>query len=128
MNHLTVPFKEQEFIFKMVRRGDETFFILQQDIFFVLSFHQKWIIRVPKGYETDLASIPRILWPLISPFDEYALGSIVHDYLYDSKIVSRWIADCVFIEAMKRSEISFLKIVLFFIAIRMFGRRYWKNA
>ena len=38
-------------------------------------------ITVPKGFKTDLASVPRGIWWLIAPFD-IARAGVVHDYLY----------------------------------------------
>ena len=38
-------------------------------------------ITAPSGLETNLASIPRPLWALISPTD-LARSSVIHDYLY----------------------------------------------
>jgi len=38
-------------------------------------------ITVPKGFKTDLASVPRGIWWFIAPFD-VARAGVVHDYLY----------------------------------------------
>lgn len=38
-------------------------------------------ITVAKGFETDMASVPRFLWTIISPFDT-ARAAVIHDYLY----------------------------------------------
>ena len=38
-------------------------------------------ITVPKGFKTDLASVPRIGWIFVAPFD-IARAGVVHDYLY----------------------------------------------
>ena len=38
------------------------------------------IITVPKGYITDMASVPRGCWAFIAPFD---VASVVHDILYE---------------------------------------------
>lgn len=38
-------------------------------------------ITVPKGFKTDLASVPRACWWFIAPFD-VARPGVVHDYLY----------------------------------------------
>lgn len=55
-----------------------------------LSFNSdvaKGIIVVPAGYLTDLASIPKTIQGVFMLHDspEIALGSIVHDYLYQFK-------------------------------------------
>ena len=39
------------------------------------------LITAPVGYETDLASIPRITWNIISPWD-VARAAVIHDVLY----------------------------------------------
>lgn len=40
------------------------------------------LITVPKGFITDGASIPRLLWPLLSPFGPLLEGAILHDFAY----------------------------------------------
>lgn len=76
-------------------------------------------ITVPKGFKTDLASVPRGIWWFIAPFD-VARAGVVHDYLYycirqyraatgehqDVCLVSdaKQAADKVFKEAMTLSE------------------------
>ena len=41
----------------------------------------KMKITVPKGFKTDLASVPKGIWWFIAPFD-VARAGVVHDYLY----------------------------------------------
>lgn len=53
---------------------------LGEDMEIVLSDGRTIII--PKGFETDLSSIPGFLWGLFKPFDEGLLGDLIHDYLY----------------------------------------------
>mgnify|MGYP001183814767 CR=1 FL=1 len=43
--------------------------------------HRKISIVVPVGYNTDLASIARPIWGIISPWD-VARGAVIHDMLY----------------------------------------------
>ena len=59
------------------------------------------IVRVPREFETDLASIPRVFQPLIQQDGNHRPAAIVHDYLCRSKIVRRKTADRVFLEAMQ---------------------------
>ena len=103
-------------------------------------------ITAPAGLETNLASIPRPLWALISPTD-LARSSVVHDYLYGVCIETypsstafertqmRAFADFVFLEAMKSAEnptIPRWKIYSAYYAVRWFGfaaarPKDWKN-
>jgi hypothetical protein len=46
-------------------------------------------ITVPKGFITDLASVPRALWAFIAPFD-VARAAIIHDLLYKTIRQYRW--------------------------------------
>jgi len=67
------------------------------------------IIEVPAGFETDLASVPRI--PIIYELwgNRAHREAVIHDYLYryDSiPLVARPIADAVFREAMKARGVS----------------------
>ncbi|MGB0749037.1 MAG: DUF1353 domain-containing protein [Magnetospiraceae bacterium] len=39
-------------------------------------------ITVPRGFPTDLASVPRLFRPSVSPAGRYDLAAIVHDWLY----------------------------------------------
>ena len=43
--------------------------------------NQRLLITVPKGFNTDLASIARPMWSIISPWD-IARAAVVHDMLY----------------------------------------------
>lgn len=46
------------------------------------------LITVPKGYVTDLASIPRFIWSLfgLTPDGLYRGAAVVHDYIYSKHI------------------------------------------
>lgn len=80
--------------------------------------NSKMKITVPKGFKTDLASVPRACWAFIAPFD-IARAGVVHDYIYwcirqyrsknpdaDPEVYNsaKAVADKVFLEAMKSSE------------------------
>ena len=40
------------------------------------------VLIVPKGFETDFASVPRWLWPVMSPMGDLRYGGIIHDFGY----------------------------------------------
>ena len=58
-------------------------------------------IKVPIGFVTDFASVPRL--PIIySLFGDRAHHeAVIHDYLYKTGKVNKELADKVFLEAMK---------------------------
>ena len=95
-------------------------------------------ITVPAKYITDLASVPRICWAFIAPFD-VARAAVIHDIMYEKingafkeGIIStkkdrelyRSIADKVFRQGMENSEPSVpkWKIKSAYYSVRMFGR------
>jgi hypothetical protein len=43
-------------------------------------------IIVPKGFETDLISVPTWFWSVLRPFDEGVKGDIIHDYLWVNRV------------------------------------------
>lgn len=92
-------------------------------------------ITIPKNFDTDLASVPRILWWFISPFD-VARPAALHDYLYrcirtyvethqnyDMSLVfeTKNLADNLFKEAMTLSDMSRWKQWCAWKAVDLFG-------
>ena len=52
-------------------------------------------VTVPKGFETDMASVPRACWMFIAPFD-VARAAVIHDLLYKNIRQHRWHAQKYF--------------------------------
>ena len=62
-------------------------------------------VRVPKGYESNGANIPRIFWSLIPPNKpKYQPAIMIHDYLCDKEKYE--LADNLFEEILLDIEIS----------------------
>jgi len=76
-------------------------------------------IKAPRGLYTDLASVPKLLWPIVGPIGPHLEAAIVHDYLYMAwtdfrpKAEKRdWdFADEVFYAGMKASKVYKRKII-----------------
>ena len=52
------------------------------------------MIVIPKGFQTDLASVPRIFWVILPPFGAYEAAAVLHDYLCTLlKQWHRWMQD-----------------------------------
>jgi hypothetical protein len=83
------------------------------------------IIKVPAGFVTDLASIPRILWAIYPPFGKYTKAAVVHDLLYREGKRSRKEADTIFYEAMKVSGCDEFTCRAFYYGVRAFGWMHW---
>lgn len=59
-------------------------FLLGQDIVITLSDGR--VITLPKGFETDLSSIPGWAWSFFRPYDDGLIGDLVHDYLWSEQL------------------------------------------
>ena len=91
-------------------------------------------VMVPKGFNTDLASVPPIARMLIPKSGKYNQAAVVHDYLYHTMERPRKEADKIFLEAMKVLGVPFWKrhvmhkaVRLNFVAERRFRKHAKKN-
>ena len=91
---------------------------------------KEYLIKVPKGFVTDYASIPKLLRAIVLPYGKHSGASVVHDWLYSSNCnldVSREKADKVFLEILKEEIVNFLLRTLMYIAVKKFGRSRFRN-
>ena len=80
---------------------------------------------VPKGFETDGASIP---WPLnffITRKPRLWAPSVLHDWLYTTHEVSREHADVIFYLMLLRHKTGLIEAWLMFRAVRIGGWWLW---
>lgn len=85
------------------------------------------IYTVPKGTETDCASIPRIFWVIIPPVGAYDGPAILHDWLYLTGVLSRKDADRLFLEAMIDCEVKEWTRTKMYYAVRIGGWKPWND-
>ncbi len=78
-------------------------------------------IEVPAGLVTDFASVPRI--PLVYWLfgDRAHMAAVVHDYLYQTHVHARDVADAVFYEAMAASGIGVIGRWAMWAGVRVGG-------
>lgn len=90
-----------------------------------------FVVNVPAGFETDFASVPRVLWNIFPPWGVYGPASVVHDSLYGREgavgAISKEEADKVFLEAMETSGVPFLKRWTLYLAVKEFGQHAWDS-
>lgn len=72
----------------------------------------------PKGFLTDLASIPRFLWTFFPPHGLYLSAAIQHDFHCEADWISRKEGDQLFLEAMRYSNVPDWKARIIYSAIR----------
>ncbi len=88
---------------------------------------RKYII--PKNFKTDLASIPRVLWPLLAPqYSGFIAPAILHDYLYRcNDNTTRQFADEVLYSALITKNVTPFMASKFYLGARLFGESHFKN-
>ena len=80
---------------------------------------------VPKGYITDLATIPYPLSKIIKKDNpKYARSSIMHDYFYYIKM-NRFKADNMYFVCMYSENTPLRYSIPFYLAVRSFGFKYY---
>jgi hypothetical protein len=98
------------------------------------------LIRIPKGFTNDLASIPRVFRLLIPVNGKHREAAVLHDYLYHSKGLiycrrrflpvryTREESDKLFLEAMISCAVPVWKRNLMYWAVRVGGRAAWNDS
>jgi len=83
-------------------------------------------ITVPAGFKTDFASVPRLFWNLAPPWGKYSRAAVVHDWLYQSGITEKDVADLIFKALMIRYGVPAWKAEVMYKAVKWFGGAAWK--
>ena len=85
------------------------------------------IHKIPVGFISDGASIPRPFWPFTYPpfHPKVITGAAVHDYLYRYKKVRRIDADTLASEIWEDHGAGAIRTFLMYFAIRFFGRWHY---
>lgn len=80
---------------------------------------------VPAGFQTDLASVPRIpiIYDLMGGTSNEAAA--LHDWLYTSHVVSRKMADAVLREASAVCGVPAWRRNMMWLGVRAFGSSHW---
>ena len=83
------------------------------------------VVRVPAGFVTDFASVPRPLWWWIPAWGRHGFAAVLHDWLYYCQVTSRRMADDLFREAMAELGVGRAKRTLMWLAVRGPGWFAW---
>lgn len=80
------------------------------------------IVKVPVGFRTDFASVPRIPFIYSLFGNQSHSAAVIHDWLYSGQeLISRKTADLIFKEAMKKRGQTKWRRNLMFWAVRLFA-------
>lgn len=119
------PFPDALIFANAGMRGDSRVFRLTQSFRYRSSLG---MVCVPRGFETDGASIPRAFWSLLAPFGPYFEAAVIHDFLYSpyNDEYSREESDMIFEDAMEDLGVRWLTRTTIYHAVRLFGRPRFK--
>jgi hypothetical protein len=95
--------------------------LVKKFTYHVGSRYSRNIIKVPAGFVTDFASVPWGLWNIFPTTGRWTKAAVVHDFCYQSKCVSRAMADLIFKEAMGVLGVPRWKINLIYCGVRCWG-------
>jgi len=102
-------------------------------------------IPIPKGFKTDLASVPRVFWSIIPPYKLTIEGAVTHDWLYrhggcvnvvtaigdtlalENRTYARPQADQFFLDWMITEGVPEWKRDVAYRGVRIFGVFSWKH-
>ena len=94
------------------------------------------VFKVPVGFITDFASVPRLLWNVLPPTGKYGKAAVIHDYLYQTRglsslpgraLVSRADADNVLMEGMTVLGVRWSQRWAVYSGIRLGGWAAWNR-
>ena len=80
---------------------------------------------VPAGFQTDLASVPRLPVVYWLTGGTSNAAAVVHDYLYSTHLVDRKTADAVLREASAVTGVPAWRRSLMWAGVRVFGGSHW---
>jgi hypothetical protein len=94
-------------------------------------------LTVPAGFRFDLASVPRLFWPLVAPFELSIAAPLLHDFLYrcagelpasaaePPRRYARRDADRLFREVMEAEGVARWRRDAAWAAARLLGAPSW---
>jgi hypothetical protein len=84
-------------------------------------------VRVPIGFVTDFASIPRAFWSILRPDGLYSYAAVIHDFLYWEQYLSREDSDAILKLCMEDFRINSGTISTVYQGVRLGGGFAWDS-
>ncbi len=86
---------------------------------------QKYSITVPRGFVTDLASIPWGVQPFVPKTDSHSSPAILHDYLYWEQACSPEESDALFQLELEDAQVGCFRRWLIDVGLGIGGENAW---
>lgn len=115
----------QEFCPSGIPKPNE--WVVDQPLIALLSLPNGEKVIVPRGYITDLASIPRVFRAIFNVNGLLRAPAVLHDWLYSSQRFTRAQSDAIFLQAMESRGIGRAERYAVYAAVRSFGWYYWSK-
>lgn len=108
--------------------NSHTGWVLYEDFEFLVNGK---VYTIPRGFVTDLTSIPLLATLIFPRWGPYGPASLIHDYCYYNVVFSQKECDYIFKQIMLLYKTAGWKVFYIYWAVRLFGgfpyRRYRKN-
>lgn len=102
--------------------------VLERDLRWVEHFgygRDPLVLVVPRGFITDLASIPRPLRGVLNVNGRSRRAAVLHDYLYCAQRCTRAAADEIFRRALAAEGVNAVVRNTYYAGVRAGGWIYW---
>lgn len=121
--------REVQGLLYLGRFADPTYFLTKEIVWRPNADQDRNLpqVKVPVGFVTDFASIPRAFWSLLRPDGDYAYAAVIHDYLYWTQPLSRKQCDQIFKLAMLDFKVGEGEVQTIHTAVRAGGSGAWKE-
>jgi hypothetical protein len=90
-------------------------------------FSPIYTIKVPAGYRTDFASIPRIAQGIFNAVNDVAPATIIHDFCYSIELFPRYICDQILLDSLKDNGIGLIRRQIIYNSVRLGGWTSWPH-
>lgn len=89
-------------------------------------------VEVPRAFETDFASIPRVFWRVLPPLGKYNEAAVIHDLLYrrgelHGKRITQKQADVILLDLCRRLGVPRWQRMLIYSGLRLGGWWTWRK-
>lgn len=85
-------------------------------------------IKVPAGFHTDFASVPRLFWRVVPPAGPHGAAAVVHDYFYvNQEGWTRKHVDELFLECLTVLGVAWWKRHAMYLGVRLGGWIGWNR-
>lgn len=109
---------------EVVIEGDRRFLLINNFYFKVYDDYYE----IPKGFYTDLASVPRVPFVFLFVGSRGHRASIMHDWLYENKTFDRITSDKVFYHALRADGVGHILAWSMYKGVRLGGAAYYNKS